>query len=59
MGKPRIYVFNKTDRIEQEEAQFLALRFDAVTVSALDRKTLRPLLSAIEAHIFQKLQISH
>jgi GTP-binding protein HflX len=58
MDKPRVYVFNKTDRIEQEEAEYLALRFDAVTVSALDRKTLSPLLGAIEEHIFEKLKIA-
>jgi len=54
MDKPRVYVFNKIDRIDREEAEFLALRFDAVTVSALDRETLLPLLEAIEQHIFEK-----
>jgi len=50
--KPRVYVFNKVDRIEREEAEYLALRFNAVTVSARDRRTLSPLLGAVEYHIF-------
>ncbi|NJD57583.1 MAG: GTPase HflX, partial [Nitrospirae bacterium] len=54
IGKPRICVFNKTDLIEKEEAEYLAVRFDAVTVSARDRRTLSPLLGAVEQHIFEK-----
>jgi len=52
--KPRVYVFNKIDRIGQEEAEYLGLRFHAVTVSARDRKTLSALLGAIESHIFDR-----
>ncbi|HYQ47981.1 MAG TPA: GTPase HflX [Thermodesulfovibrionales bacterium] len=54
MGKSRIYVFNKTDLIEKEEAEYLSVRFDAVTVSARDRRTLPLLLDAVEQHIFEK-----
>jgi GTP-binding protein HflX len=55
-GKPRVYVFNKIDRIEKEEAEYLAIRFDAVTVSARDRRTLPPLLGAVEQHIFERVK---
>ncbi|HKP58985.1 MAG TPA: GTPase HflX [Polyangiales bacterium] len=40
---PRLVVLNKADRLPAEEAQHLALRYDAVAVSALDRQTLEPL----------------
>jgi GTP-binding protein HflX len=52
--KPRVYVFNKIDRIGQEEAEYLELRFNAITVSARDRRTLPALLGAVEYHIFDK-----
>ena len=55
-GKPRVYVFNKIDRIEKEEAEYLAIRFNAVTVSALDRKTLLPLLDGVAQHIFERVK---
>jgi len=55
-GKQRVYVFNKIDRIEKEEAEYLAIRFDAVTVSARDRRTLPPLLGAVEQHIFERVK---
>jgi GTPase len=40
---PRLMVLNKVDRLPLEEAQHLAMRYDAVAVSALDRATLEPL----------------
>ena len=54
--KPRVYVFNKIDRIEQEEVAYLAQRFAAVMVSAHDRRTLPPLLAAIVRHLFDRTE---
>ncbi|OGW36386.1 MAG: GTPase HflX [Nitrospirae bacterium RBG_13_39_12] len=50
--KPRILVFNKIDRINNEEAWNLALRYDAVAISAIDPSTFKPLLQAIEKQIW-------
>ncbi len=48
--KPAIRVFNKADRFEDKEnLQALCRRFEAVAVSALDKKTLWGLLEKIEA----------
>ncbi|GAB4483765.1 MAG: GTPase HflX [Thermodesulfovibrionales bacterium] len=56
--KPRLLVFNKIDRIDSEERAALAARFGAVMVSALDRSTFGPLLSAVEAGIFDGKTVS-
>jgi GTP-binding protein HflX len=53
-NKPRIIVFNKADRISDDEAKNIAVRYNAVTVSALDPSTLGPLLNAIEEHIWME-----
>ena len=50
--KPRLLVFNKIDKISREEANNLAVRYNAVTVSALDPSTFGPLLKAIEERIW-------
>jgi GTP-binding protein HflX len=50
--KPKLLVFNKIDRLDKEEAQNLALRYNAVTISALDSSTFQPLLAAIEERVF-------
>jgi GTP-binding protein HflX len=50
--KPRLLVFNKIDRLDKEEVQNLALRYNAVTISALDSSTFQPLLAAIEERVF-------
>ena len=50
--KPRILVFNKIDKISTEEANNLALRYNAVTISALDPSTFVPLLRSIEENIW-------
>ena len=52
--KPRLLVFNKIDRLDKEEALNLAVRYDAVTISALDSSTFQLLLKAIEEHIWNK-----
>ena len=55
MDKQRLLVFNKTDRVDREEARNLAERFDAIGISALDPSTFGSLLKAIEAHIWEQV----
>jgi GTPase len=50
--KPRILVFNKIDKISPEEADNLALRYNGVTISALDPLSFIPLLRSIEENIW-------
>jgi len=45
---PRLLVFNKTDRVPPEEVAPLCRRFDAVPVSALDRRTFDGLLAELQ-----------
>lgn len=52
LGKKRLLVFNKTDRLSTEEAGALAERFQAVPISARNKKTLTLLLSAMERDLF-------
>ncbi len=52
--KPRLIVFNKTDKISNEEAQNLAVRYNAVTISALDTSTFGPLLKALEEYVWDR-----
>lgn len=51
-AKPQILVFNKTDRLPADEAEFIRMRFNAITVSALDPSSFRPLLDSIETFIW-------
>lgn len=46
--KPQLLVFNKTDRLPADEAEFIRMRFNAFAVSALDPSSLSPVLDAIE-----------
>ena len=50
--KRRILVFNKADRIEKEEAENISQRYNALCISALDKRTFQPLLQAIEDKVF-------
>jgi len=50
--KPQLLVFNKIDRIAEEEAKNLQMRFNALAVSAVDPSTFGPFLQAIEAYIW-------
>ena len=50
--KPQLTVFNKIDKVSENEAAHLAIRFNAITISALDPSTFKPLLDAIEAHVW-------
>lgn len=50
--KRKLLVLNKADMIEKEEAENIAQRYDAVCISALDKRTFQPLLQAIEKNVF-------
>jgi GTP-binding protein HflX len=45
---PRLLVFNKTDQVPPEEVAPLCRRFDAVPVSALDRRSFGGLLAELQ-----------
>ena len=53
MSKPRLTVFNKTDRVLREEIENVIPRYDAVAVSAIKPDSLEPLLKAMEYHIWE------
>jgi GTP-binding protein HflX len=49
-NKPTIRVFNKSDRVTDKELlENLCRRFDAIAVSALDKRTLFGLMEKIES----------
>jgi GTP-binding protein HflX len=52
LDKKRLLVFNKIDRLTAEETEILAERFHAVPISARNKKTLIPLLAAMERDLF-------
>lgn len=52
--KNRVIVFNKTDRLSENEAWNIALRYNAVAVSALNQSTFKPLLDVIEQNIWDE-----
>jgi GTP-binding protein HflX len=52
LDKKRLLVFNKTDRLSIEEADALAERFQALPISARNKKTLAPLLASMEKDLF-------
>jgi len=49
---PRLLVLNKTDKIPAMEARKLSERYRGIPVSALDRKTLIPLIEAVKRMAF-------
>ena len=49
---PRLLVFNKIDLAPQEEIAPLCRRFDAVAVSARDRRSFAQLLAELEARFW-------
>jgi GTP-binding protein HflX len=53
-GKPRLLVFNKIDQMDPAHADHLCKRYGAIGVSALDSKTMPPLLAAIEEKIWEE-----
>lgn len=56
--KPRLKVFNKVDQLEPAMADNICRLYDAFGVSALNRQSLRPLLEAMEARLWQEGQLS-
>ena len=50
--KPRLLVFNKTDRLDKEEVGNIELRYSAIGISALNSSTFGPLLKAVEDHVW-------
>ncbi|MDP3047937.1 MAG: GTPase HflX [Thermodesulfovibrionales bacterium] len=50
--KKRIIVFNKTDKVAEDEIKNIALRYNAIHVSALRQSTFNPLLDVIEKNIW-------
>jgi len=55
--KPELIVFNKIDKVSTEEMENSSRRFDAVTISALDRATFATLLKVVEERIFKDKRI--
>ena len=51
--KPKLLVFNKVDKVAAGTAANIVLRYDATAVSAMRAESLRPLLGAIEAQIWE------
>lgn len=56
LDKPRLRVFNKVDQIDAAVAGNICRLYEAFGVSALDRPSLRPLLEAMEARLWQAEQ---
>ena len=54
--KERLLVFNKEDLVEPEVAQALARRFDALTISALDKGSFEALQLELERRVFARRQ---
>ncbi len=52
--KPRLLVFNKIDRLTDGEAKNLAVRYNAITISAIHPSTFGPLLRAIEEYVWDR-----
>ncbi len=50
--KPQLLVFNKVDRLDADTVWSHCRRFGAIAVSALDRATFPPLLSALEQQLW-------
>lgn len=50
--KKRIIVFNKTDKLADDEVKNITFRYNAISISALDPSTFKPLLDVIEENIW-------
>ena len=50
--KKRIIVFNKADKAAEDEIKNIALRYNAIYISALRQSTFNPLLDVIEQNIW-------
>jgi len=56
--KPKLLVFNKTDKLPVDTVTHILPRYDATAVSAIRPESLRPLLSAIETHLWKSHNFS-
>ncbi len=54
LDKPRLLVFNKMDRVSEEEVHHLCQRYNAIAISAIDRKSFRPLLERIQQNLWNE-----
>ncbi len=52
--KPRLIVFNKSDLLDEDEAARRAAAHDALSVSALNRRTFDRMLGAIERELWKE-----
>ena len=52
--KERLLVFNKQDLVDPEIARALARRFDALTLSALDKDSFEALELELERRVFAR-----
>ena len=55
---PVLLVFNKEDKVKREIIDNLCIRYDAISISALDRNTLHKLLDTIETKMWPVKEIS-
>jgi GTP-binding protein HflX len=51
--KQRLLIFNKIDKLHEEEVKNLSMRYNAISVSALDSGTFAHLLQAIQHHVWE------
>ncbi len=56
--KPKLLVFNKTDKLPADTVTHILPRYDATAVSAIRPESLRPLLGAIETHLWESQNFS-
>jgi GTP-binding protein HflX len=54
---PRLKVFNKADECDGEFAHGLAMRYNGVVISALNRSTLNPLIEKMQAFFLEKQRL--
>ncbi len=52
--KPMIVVFNKIDKLSYQEVEKICNRYDAIGISALDKKTLIPLIEEIKNRLWEE-----
>jgi GTP-binding protein HflX len=52
--KPRLKVFNKADQCSKGLAETLSERYHGVAVSALDKKTLIPLIERMQNYFVHR-----
>ncbi len=54
IDKNRIIVFNKIDKVSEDDVKNITARHNAVPVSAFNQSTFKPLLAAIEHNIWSR-----